>query len=135
MPSARPDWATVTGAVATAVASFVLIVTAIFAARQLRDARRTRHGQLLTDLSRRWDEPLIVESQRVFSRYRTEQIVALVEKVYEAGGTTEQEVKDLATLEALPNLWETIGVMQIEGAISLSVIDRMWGAAITGAWT
>lgn len=43
----KPDWATVTAAVSTAVATALLIFTAIFAVRQLRDARQTRHGALL----------------------------------------------------------------------------------------
>jgi hypothetical protein len=102
--------------------------------RQLRDARRTRHGELLTELSRRWEETPIIRSQRLFSAHGSEGIVALVRKVYEQGGATEAEVEEYTTLESLPNLWELLGVLRADRAISLSVIDRMWGAAIIRAW-
>jgi len=75
-----------------------------------------------------------VQAQKLFADYTTEGIVTLVHKVYEGGGATDEEVGDYTTLEALPNLWETIGVLEAEGAISLSVIDRMWGAAIIQGW-
>lgn len=130
----EPDWAVATTAVATAVTALVLAITAIAVGRQLRDARRTRHGQLLTDLSRRWEEPVIIKSQRLFSAHGSEGIVKLVAKVYEQGGATDAEVEEYTVLESLPNLWELLGVLHSDRAISLSVIDRMWGAAIINAW-
>lgn len=131
----KPDWATVTAAVSTAVATALLIFSAIFAVRQLRDARQTRHGALITDLSRRWDEELIVRSQVLYSRYTETGIVTLVEKIYgTTGGASEDELEDFYALLALPNLVETLAVMEQQGAISLEVIDRMWGGTIASAW-
>jgi hypothetical protein len=131
---AGPDWAAATSAVAAAVGTAILAVTAVFALRQLTDARRARHGAFLTDLSRWWDEPLTVEAQKLYADYGGAGILSLVHKVYEQGGATDEEVADLTTLFALPNLWETIAVLKAEGAVSLSVIDRMWGLTITKGW-
>jgi hypothetical protein len=129
-----PNWAEVTAAVSTSVATLILIVTAIYAGRQLADARRTRDGALLVELSRRWDEKPILDSQELFAEYGNDGIIELIRKVYEEGGATDAEVRTFSRLEALPNLWETIGVLKEERAISVSVIDRMWGAAIIKGW-
>lgn len=129
-----PDWTATTTAASTAFTTLIVAVTAYVVYRQLKDARRTRHGELLTDLSRRWDEPLIVRSQVLYGRYTEEGIVKLVDKVYGTGGASEEELTDYFTLVALPNLIEALYVMANEGAISLEVIDQMWGAAIISAW-
>ena len=42
------------------------------------------------------------------------------------------ERAEFMTLEAVPNLWETVGILQGEGALSTLVIDLMWGEAIRG---
>ena len=34
----------------------------------------------------------------------------------------------------MPNFWETVGVLEKDGSITTSVIDRMWGDAIRSAW-
>ena len=76
-----PDWAAKMTAWGTLATALILGVTGFVVWRQLRDAKKTRHGGLLADLSRRWDEPLMVESQRLFARYSTSGIVDLVEKL------------------------------------------------------
>src|SRR4051812_3009366 len=88
----KPDWALTTTAIATAFTALVLGVTAVVVYRQLRDARRTREGELLTDLSRRWDEPLVIDSQILYGRYTEKGITDLVVKVYETGGASETEL-------------------------------------------
>jgi hypothetical protein len=117
----------------TLATAIVLAFTGIFVWRQLRDAKKTRHGALLADLSRRWDEPLIVESQRLFASYSTAGIVELVEKLY-GSGASDKEREDFVTLEAVPNFWETIGVLERDGSITTTVVDKMWGDAIRSAW-
>jgi hypothetical protein len=106
MPVPSPDWAEITSAISAAVTTLIVGATAVFALRGLRDARRTRDGQLVSDLSRRWDEPLTVQAQKLFADYTTEGIVTLVHRVYEGGGATDQEVAEYTALEALPNLWK-----------------------------
>jgi ABC-type tungstate transport system substrate-binding protein len=69
------DWFTALNAErATAIGTVVLALTAIVAliaafrtarsaTETLEDARKTRYAQLVTDLSRRWDEEAMRESQ------------------------------------------------------------------------
>jgi hypothetical protein len=159
-----PDWAAITTAVASAITAGVLVLSAVVAWRALKDAKRTRHGALLTELSRRWDEPVLVAAQKTYARYSSADLVQLVTDVYEPTDTVGQEVERSRTLwsscrkllgfgslneskeategelsrftelEAIPNLWETIGVLHAERAVSLSVIDAMWGTAIRRSW-
>jgi hypothetical protein len=75
-----------------------------------------------------------VESQRLFASYATTGIVDLVEKLYGTGGATDPEREDFTALEAVPNFWETVGLLESDGAITTSVIDRIWGDAIRSAW-
>jgi len=86
------------------------------------------------ELSRRWDDDAFVESQKLSVSYPTARLVELVEKIYGSGSPTDVERGDLAKLEAIPNFWETIGVLREERAISVSVVERMWGAALIGEW-
>jgi signal transduction histidine kinase len=129
-----PDWASITTAVATAATALILLATAVFVGRQLRDARRTRHAQLATELSRRWDDAAFVESQSLSVRYSAEELVELMNKVYETKSATDEERDELRKLESIPNFWETIGVLQAEGALSLSMVERMWGEALLADW-
>jgi hypothetical protein len=123
-------------AAAAVVTMLILLVTAIFVGRQVGDARRTRHGQLITDLSRRWDEPQIVQSQKIFSEYSAEGLVTLVNKVFGKGTdeATDKELDDFVVLGRFPNLIETVGVLHADGAIDISVINRMWGLVIPDSW-
>lgn len=76
-----------------------------------------------------------MRSQVLYSRYTETGILNLVEKVYgTTGGASEEELEDFYALLALPNLVETLAVMEHEGTISLEVIDRMWGGTIVSAW-
>ena len=89
---------------------------------------------LLTDLSGRWDDAAFVESQHVSLRYGAGDLVALIGKIYGEDGPTDEERNDLRKLEAIPNFWETIGVLAVEGAVSVSVVERMWGDAVLADW-
>lgn len=112
----------------------VILVSAILAGLAILDARRTRDGQLVADLSRRWDEPAIIRSQRMFARYTSAGIVDLVEKIYDTHTATDAERRHFITLEAVPNFWETLGALEASHAVSIRAIHRIWGEAIIAAW-
>jgi hypothetical protein len=132
---AGPDWTAQTSAIATAGATAIILLTALYAARQLKDARRTRHGQLLADISRRFDEPAISESYRLYVAQTDAGIAALIDKLYGAGQKpTDKEIADYLIIARLPNLWETIGVLEREAAIPLELVDQTWGDPIRGSW-
>jgi len=128
--------------VATAATAGILAATALFVGRQLRDARRTRHAGLLVELSRRWDDAAFLESQKLAADYPTAALLDLIELLYGDQVSSDDQLEELASkraadlqkLEAIPNFWETIGVLHAERAISTSVVERMWGAALLAEW-
>jgi hypothetical protein len=163
-----PDWAVQLTAFSTLVSAFVLLVSAIYLGRSARaavqqqkvavqqqeDAKRTRHAELIVDLSRRWDE--IMRSMQLFSTYREERLVELVRELYGTEPTEQgaslvrllrrlrhrlrrqrvrkSPINDFITLIELPALIEAIGVLERDGGLSLSVIASLWGSTITSAW-
>jgi hypothetical protein len=158
-------WATVASAVFLGLSALILGLTAFFVGRQAKiavqqqeDAKRTRHAELIVNLSRRWDE--IMRSMQLFSTYREKRLLELVRKLYgpeqsqskpnalavrlvqrmrrRFGGAErmdESPINDFITLIELPALIETIGVLERDGGLALSVISGLWGSTITSAWT
>jgi len=124
------DWATW----AVAFATFLLACAALRALKSLRDAKRTRHATLITDLTRRFDEPLVADSWELWANTGQTEIMALIEKVYVSRTATVKEHARLLTLMVIPNLLETIGVLESEGALEAKTIYKMWGDTIIGAW-
>lgn len=122
----------------TAIATAVLAVGVFFALLGLWDARKTRDGQLVIDLARRWNEQDTVESKVAFSVEGPTKIIALMQRAYEPEGDQPASEVDLAQFWVLtrwPNLIETIGVLHKHGTLSTRVVYRMWGAGILYAWT
>jgi hypothetical protein len=139
------EWATILIAVGTLLSAAILGATAVYVYRSARsalagleDARRTRHAQLVTDLSRRWDEPDTVESMMAYSAHGPSGISALARRLYGASEkeppASEDDLRLFNTLNRWPSLIETIGVLNSEGAISSEVVYKMWGPGIVAAW-
>lgn len=63
-------------------------------------------------------------------------IVNLVTKLFDGATTPEAgDIDEYLKLTAWPNLVETIGVLESEGAITNDAIYKMWGAGIIDVWT
>jgi hypothetical protein len=121
----------------TAITSLVLTVAALAALASLGAARRSRHAQIILDISRRWDEPLATESRDIESGYLPKDLLTLMEEFYEppAWRPPQQRadhVRRVFKLLASLNLMETIAVLYLDDAISGETIFRMWGASIVG---
>jgi hypothetical protein len=124
-PGGWPEWV-------TAIATAVLAIAGGAALLSLRDARRTRHAQILTDLSARWDSAVASRSQRRFLVMGRDEVTTLFRRLYEPQGdrTLEQFEADLKLQDTLliwPNLLETIGVLRSTRIVSTEIVYRMWG--------
>jgi hypothetical protein len=67
------DWGEVT-AIATSVLAVGLLgafAAAIFAAQQVREARRSREAQMAAEFFRRWNEDALVETRRLVGRSKS----------------------------------------------------------------
>jgi hypothetical protein len=136
-----PTWADEATAIATGVTALILLATAFFALRGVEDARRTRHGQLVIDLTAHWDQPAVGAAQDLHLELGKGGILALIKRVFEIQSKdeapTDEEKAELETyghLLALPDLIDLIGVLESEGVISAQVVHKMWGPLILSAW-
>jgi hypothetical protein len=126
------DWATKT----TAICSIAVAAAAGLALGSLDDARKMRHGQIVADLSRRWDDERVLESQKLFREWNSEGAIKLIDALWadESTNPNPQDLKQWYLLEVYPNVIETIGVFVSEGIISEDVVLKLWGPPIMNAW-
>jgi hypothetical protein len=124
-------WTDLVSAIGTPV---VIIVSALFALNQLREAEKSRYAALAADLTRRWDEPLLASSRQAMSLHGHEEIRDIIKANY-TKKATEDEIEAYYTLQALPNFIEGIAVIEDEfEGLSLDLVDRLWGGVIIRAW-
>jgi hypothetical protein len=131
------DW--LNSARVTAAATLLTAAGIFVALYGLADARRTRHAQIVTDLSERWDSEESAESQRAFLLQGSDAVGALFRRLYDPpqSRTLREFGSDLRLQTALlrwPNLLETIGVLHSTGIVSTDVVYRMWGAGVVSWW-
>jgi hypothetical protein len=108
--------------------------SALFAVNQLREAEKSRYASLVADLTRRWDEPLLASSRQAMSRHGHEEIRDIIRANY-LREATEGQIEEYYTLQALPNFIEGIAVIENEfEGLSLGLVDRLWGGVIIRAW-
>lgn len=122
----------------TAISTAVLAIGVGAALYSLWEARRTRDGQLVTDLARRWEAPEMMEAIVEFADHGPTGISQLLDRLYPAdplaplASTGDRELA--YKLFRWPTLIDTIGVLASEKAISSEVVYKMWGPQIVYAW-
>src|SRR5579862_2267972 len=109
-----------------AISTAVLAVGVVIAAWQLRDARKTRDGELLADLSRRWSEPAMEESLMTYPSHGPAEVTALAERLYGASlnapPAAQGDVELFTRLARWPDLIESIAVMNHHGSITTKAV-------------
>lgn len=127
------DWPAWITAGATVVTTFIVAASALFAWRQLKDARITRHGELMLTMSQRWDLGYY-ESAAIFALYSNQRIEWLIDDMFGSGVPTRASVDRWLMLVKLPSLIEELADFRRYGAISIEAIDVIWGDRIISAW-
>lgn len=123
------DTASAVAAVVAAVAALaslaLLLLAAIYARRQLNEARRSRHAQLLMDLSRRWDEDELNASRQKAVAHQTP--AGLLQAVQ----TLEHDNSlDFYVLLRVPNFFEDVAALEREAALSVELIRTQFKTVI-----
>jgi hypothetical protein len=120
------------------IGTAVLAIGVLIALWGLRDSRKTRDGELLADLSRRWSEHDMEESIMAYSTHGPTGIVALATRLYDlppdAPAASYEDLKLFTKLLRWPELIEAIAVMRAHGSISTRAVYKMWGPSIVAAW-
>jgi len=120
-PQTATDWAPV-------VTLAILLVALLIASRQLYQTVRTRHASMLGDLSRRWDEPLLVEARELAAKHG-DQLREWIEYYW-----TPTVSPELFILLRIPNFVEDLAVLENRGAISFRILKESFGGAIVLMW-
>lgn len=126
-------------------ATLILAASVIVAWFALRDAKKTRHAELLAEFSLRWDGDDIDDSAALGREFGAQGLAELSDRLYgpkavDPRASADELQKYRANLAdwfkviRWPNLIETIGVMVRAGALPHRLVYRTWGGTIIEEW-
>jgi hypothetical protein len=127
-----PNWAEQVVAIATAVLAlgvFGAVAAAVFAAQQVREARRSRQAQMAAEFFRRWNEDSLVQARRLVSRFSTPEELALAFQRYVAEDAPEAYV-----LYRELDYFEQLAALERSGAFDVRMIQLLVGRTLIERW-
>jgi hypothetical protein len=125
------DWAEVT-AIATSVLALGLLGAfgaAMFAAQQVREARRSREAQMAAEFFRRWNDDAMVEARRMVGRFKSADELSEAFAAYVAADAPEAFV-----LYRELDYFEQLGALESQGAFDLELIKLLLGRTLIQRW-
>lgn len=125
------DWAEVT-AIATSVLALGLlgaIGAAVFAAQQVREARKSREAQMAAEFFRRWNEDALVEARRMVGSFKSPEDLRDAFAAYVAADAPEAYV-----LYRELDYFEQLAALERQGAIGLELIRDLLGQSLIDRW-
>jgi len=120
-----PLWTDIVIAVAAAFTVAILLAAAFLVWHEVRCIERAREAQLLTDLSRRWNEEELTKSRKAARNYKNG--VELQKALQKLRENNEQEYYDLVRL---PDFFEALGVLVNSGCLSKQLTKDLFGTVI-----
>ena len=125
------DWAEVT-AIATSLLALGLVGAfgaAVFAAQQVREAKRGREAQVATEFFRRWNEEALVEARQMVGRFKSPDKLRDAFLTYAAADAPEAYV-----LYRELDYFEQLAAMESRGAADLDLIKLLLGPVLIDRW-
>ncbi len=120
-----PLWTDIVIAVAAAFTVAILLAAAFLAWHEVRCIERAREAQLLTDLSRRWDEELLRESRETAEKYTNGRQLRQA-----LGNLKKNNDKEYYILLRLPSFFEDLGLLVSSQCFSRQLANDLFGTAI-----
>ena len=125
------DWGEVT-AIATSILAIGLlggIGAAVFAAQQVREARRSREAQMAAEFFRRWNEDALVETRRMVARFKSAEELREAFAAYVAADAPEAYVfyREL-------DYFEQLAALESQGAFDFELIKLLLGRTLIERW-
>ena len=114
----------------TGVATAVLAAGVLLAWSQLKDSRRDRHIQILSDFGRRWDSERLVEA-------RTKQATRDSQELADEVGRWLKKATDapeVRTLLRVPNFFEDLAIMVDLGELKIKFVAKAFKATAEREW-
>jgi hypothetical protein len=125
------DWGEVT-AIATSILAVSLLGAfgaAVFAAQQVREARRSREAQMAAEFFRRWNEDALVEARRMVARFKSAEDLREAYVAYVAADAREAYV-----LYRELDYFEQLAALESQGAFDLELIKLLLGRILIERW-
>ncbi len=125
------DWAEVT-AIATSILAIGLVggfIAAVFAAQQVREARRSREALMAAEFFRRWNEDALVEARRLVGRFKSADELRDAFAAYVAADAPEAYV-----LYRELDYFEQLAALESQGAFDLELIKLLVGRTLIERW-
>ncbi len=125
------NWSEIT-AISTSVLAIGLLGgfgAAVFAAQQVREARRSREAQMAVEFFRRWNEDALVEARRLVDRFKSADELRDAFADYVAADAPEAYV-----LYRELDFFEQLAALESLGAFDLELIKRMLGRTLIQRW-
>lgn len=128
---AEVNWEEVT-AIGTAVLALSLIGAigaAVFAAQQVREARKDREAQMAAEFFRRWNEAALEEARRMVSGFKSADELRNAFAGYVAADSREAYV-----LSRELDYFEQLAALEQRGAFDLELIRLLLGDTLVARW-
>ncbi len=125
------DWAEVT-AIATSVLAIGLVgavAAAVFAAQQVREARRNREAQMAAEFFRRWNDPSLVQTRQLVARFKSAEELRDAFASYVAADAPEAYV-----LYRELDYFEQLAALEQLGAFDFELIKLLVGRTLVERW-
>jgi hypothetical protein len=125
------DWAEVT-AIATSVLAIGLLgalAAAVFAAQQVREARRSREAEMAAEFFRRWNDERLVEARRLVGRFKSSAELGDAFAAWVAADAPEAYV-----LYRELDYFEQLAALERIGAFDLELIRLLLGRSLVARW-
>ncbi len=118
-------WTDIVTAIAAGLTVLILLAAAFYARNQIKCVERTREAQLLTDLSRRWNEEKLTEARKAVRNYKNgSELKDAVQKLRESNHD------EYYVLVRLPDFFEALGVLVNTSCLSKQLTKDLFGTAI-----
>jgi hypothetical protein len=124
------DWAEVT-AIATSLLALGLLGAfgaAVFAAQQVREARKSREAQMAAEFFRRWNEDALVEARRMVARFKSADELRDAYTAWVAADAPEACV-----LYRELDYFEQLAALESRGAFDLELVKMVLGRTLIRA--
>ena len=127
-----PNWAEQVTAIATAIGANGLVSAigaAVFAGRQVEEARIGRQAEIATDFFRRWNDEDMVETRRLVATYGTPEALreAFVRHM------TANDIEAYVMLREL-DYFEQLGALDQLGALNFELVRLLLGQRLVDRW-
>jgi hypothetical protein len=129
-----PTWADKVSAVASAVGAVGIIVAAVgawLAFNQIKETRRDRDIQVLSDFGRRWDEERLTEARTKLLSYTSSDLAAEVEKWFTP---PREPTSEVPILLRVPSFFEDLAIMVECGRLELKFVSKSFRGIAIREW-